>query len=65
MEEQRTRFFSTSEVVYKVPADMCTFVVLLGGVVVVEGDEKDERATRRDDMRFDQFTKFPLYRLIT
>jgi len=68
MEEQRTRFFSISEAVYKVPADMSIAVFSSGGRgVVEEEDEKEERARRRDLMRFDQINKFSFFidRIIT
>lgn len=50
MGEQRTRFPSTSEVVYRVPPDMSTlcYFILWRGDAVVKGIKREEtRATAR------------------
>jgi hypothetical protein len=48
MEEQRTRFLSTSEDVYKIPTDMSTLCYLLCGGG--EGDEKKVKVRRHAQM---------------
>ena len=67
MGEQRTRFLSTSEVVYKVPSDMsmlCYFI-LGRSDAVVKGIQRKREGDTRNSTRLNQIFRIDIFSYVT